>query len=181
MRKKILWEGKKIIGVKTQKVSLEILEYQMYDNLFQIEKKKLMDILDGYYISIEHVGSTSIPGLLAKPIIDIAVGLNNFEDIDIIISMMKSQYIYLENHGETYRKLFIKKSGDFITHHIHIEEYGKQNWINHVVFRDKLLESEAIRNEYMDIKKSLLLKYKEDREKYTMGKAEFIQRVIDTK
>lgn len=140
-----------------------------------------MDILMGFYISIKHVGSTSVPGLLAKPIIDIAVGINNFENIDKIILIMKKEYIYLEDHGETYRKIFIKKNGNLITHHIHIEEYGKQNWINHVVFRDRLLESEDLRNEYMNLKKSLLVKYKDDREKYTSGKAEFIQKVIHLK
>lgn len=153
----------------------------MCDDLFQIEKMKLMDILKGLYISIEHVGSTSVPGLLAKPIIDIAVGVENFENIDKIITIMKKEYIYLEDYGETYRKIFIKKNGDFITHHIHIEEYGKQNWVNHVFFRDRLLESEDLRNEYMNLKKSLLVKYKDDREKYTYGKAEFIQRVIHGK
>lgn len=170
--------GEEIIGVQRQRVKLKKISKAIYDSQFLVEKERLMKLLEGYYIAIEHVGSTSIPGLLAKPIVDIAVGIKDFDSIDEIISLLEEEYIYLPDHGEEKRKIFIKKDGDLITHHIHIEEYGKQNWINHVDFRNKLLESEQLREEYVALKETLLAKYKDERTKYTSAKAEFIQKVI---
>lgn len=170
--------GEEIIGVQRQKVKLMNISKAVYDSQFAIEKERLMKLLAGSYVAIEHVGSTSIPGLLAKPIVDIAVGIKDFNNIEDIIWLLEKEYVYLPEHGETRRKIFIKKDGNLITHHIHIEEYGKQNWINHVVFRDKLLASEELREEYAVLKETLMTKYKDDRSKYTSTKAEFIQRVI---
>ena len=167
-----------MLGVKKQKVYLESVNITEYGQLFASEKEVLMELLAGYYIAIEHVGSTSVPKLIAKPIIDIAVGIKNFDNIDKIISIMKKKYVYLSERGEEKRKIFIKYDGDYITHHIHIEEYGKQSWINHVEFRNKLLESEELRDEYVRLKKSLIDQYKDDRDKYTAGKASFIQKVL---
>ena len=150
-----------------------------YERSYEIERRKIADLLKGYYVSIEHVGSTAIPNLLAKPIIDIAVGIQDFANIDCLTSILEDNgYIYLANHGELSRRIFIKANGNIITHHIHIEEFGKQNWLNHVLFRDRLLASKDLRNDYMNLKIQLLTKYAQDREKYTSGKADFIQRVL---
>lgn len=170
--------SEEIIGVQRQKVKLENISKSIYDSQFAIEKERLMKLLMGFYIAIEHIGSTSIPGLLAKPIVDIAVGIKDFNSIEDIILLLEKEYLYLPDHGETRRRIFIKKDGNLITHHIHIEEFGKQNWINHIVFRNKLLESEELREEYVALKKTLMAKYKDDRAKYTSAKAEFIQKVI---
>lgn len=150
-----------------------------YEQSYEIERQKIANLLNGYYVSIEHVGSTAIPNLLAKPIIDIAVGIKDFANVDCITSILKDNgYIYLANHGELTRRIFIKANGNVITHHIHIEEFGKQNWLNHVLFRDRLLASKDLRNEYMNLKIQLLIKYSKNREQYTSGKTNFIQRVL---
>jgi GrpB-like predicted nucleotidyltransferase (UPF0157 family) len=167
-----------MLGVKKQKVCLESVDKEKYDRLFASEKRILMELLAGYYVAIEHVGSTSVPNLIAKPIIDIAVGTINFDNINEIISIMEKEYVYLSDRGEEKRKIFVKYDGEYITHHIHIEEYGKQSWINHIEFRNKLLESEQLRNDYVKLKNSLKAKYKDDRDKYTAGKASFIQKVL---
>lgn len=167
-----------LIGVQRHKVKLENISKTVYDAQFTVEKERLMRLLEGFYIAIEHVGSTSIPGLLAKPIVDIAVGIKDFDSIDKIILLLEKEYIYLPDYGEERRKIFVRKDGALITHHIHIEEYGKQSWINHIDFRNKLLESEQLREEYAALKETLLTKYKGERSKYTSAKAEFIQKVI---
>ncbi len=167
-----------MFGVKKQKVYLEPVDIEKYNAIFNEEKRKLAELLAGYYVAIEHVGSTSIPGLVAKPIIDIAVGIVDFKKIDDIISIMEKEYVFLSDRGEEKRKIFVKYDGDYITHHIHIEEFGKQSWINHVEFRNKLLMSEKLREEYAELKKSLMSQYENERDKYTAGKAAFIQKVI---
>ena len=168
-----------MIGLKEDCVYLCNVDNNEFKLAYGEEYKKLAALLKGYFVSIEHVGSTAVPGLIAKPIVDIAVGINNFEDIEQITSILEQhEYIYLKNHGDISRRIFIKKKEDNITHHIHIEEFGKESWKNHVLFRDKLLKFKGIRNEYNGLKLQLVKKYSQDRNKYTLEKAEFIQRVL---
>lgn len=90
--------------------------------------------------------------------------------------MEENGYYYYPGSEE--RLLFIKEKQMVRTHHIHIEEYGKQSWNNHIFFRNSLLENPNLQTEYIELKKSLAAKYQNDREQYTAQKAEFIQRVI---
>lgn len=168
-----------MIGLEKNCVRLYTVDETSFKQAFVREQEKLAKILEGYYVSIEHIGSTAVPGLLAKPIIDIAVGVNDFSSIECIITILeKNGYIYLFNRGEITRKIFVKTNGNIRTHHIHVEEIGKQNWQNHINFRDKLLESEELRNKYVDLKKQLYALYANDRDKYTSAKAQFIERVL---
>jgi len=171
-----------MIGLQKDNVDLCLVDSEIYKLSYEEERSKLANILEGYFVSIEHVGSTAIPGIMAKPIVDIAVGIIDTENFDLITSILeKHGYIYLANRGEITRRIFVKTSGDVRTHHIHIEEYGKQNWINHIKFRDKLIASNDLRKNYETLKVELSRKYATNRDKYTLEKAEFIQKVLCSK
>ena len=171
-----------MIGLQKNSVDLCLINSDIYRAFYEDELEILTNILDGYFVSIEHVGSTAIPGIMAKPIIDIAVGLIDSESFDLITSILeKHGYIYLANRGEITRRIFIKTCDNIRTHHIHVEEYGKQNWINHVEFRNKLLSSTHLKKEYETLKIELSKKYATNREKYTSEKSEFIQKVLYSK
>lgn len=168
-----------MLGLHKECVSLQLVSHEEYEQAYQEEYEKLACILKGYYVVIEHVGSTAIPGIMAKPIIDIAVGIKDIADFDSITFILQSHgFVYLVNNGDSTRRVFVKTNNDVRTHHIHIEEYGKESWTNHVLFKEKLLLSERLRKEYEDLKVQLSIKYVNDRKKYTSEKAEFIQRVL---
>lgn len=169
----------KRIGLLPNNVMLKEVNTSIYKHEFIREKIRLSIILRHLYVKIEHVGSTSIPGIVAKPIIDIAIGVKNFEHFELIKRILtKHGYFFLNDCGEDGRYIFIRKKNEFITHHIHIEKYGELCWNNHVEFRKCLIESAELRNKYVNLKKSLAERYADDRKKYTNGKSEFIQEVL---
>lgn len=169
-----------MIGLQKKQVRLYVLNENEIKESYEVERAKIKKILSSFnVIAIEHVGSTAIPGIPSKPIIDIAVGISNFNYIEeITLALVNGGYIYLSNRGESTRRIFVKSNENIRTHHIHVEEYGKNNWTNHVVFRNKLLESSKLRDEYSALKIDLAKKYPNDRDKYTLEKATFIQKVL---
>ena len=89
-------------------------------------------------IEIDHVGSTSVPDLLAKPVIDLSVGLRSLElPPEAVRSMERLGYEYLGEYGLPGR-LFFRKGGDARTHHVHAVEHGGEHWRRHRAFRDYL-------------------------------------------
>lgn len=169
--------GVDLFGLEKNMVLLYQVDLVFWKKVFENEKVLLSEILKDMYIAIEHVGSTAIPDILAKPIIDIAVGIKDISDTMAIISIME-EHGYVYRPGSEEKLLFTKGYQNTRTHHLHIEEYGKQCWINHVYFRNCLLENHDLRSEYVEIKKQLAEKYPNDREQYTTEKAAFIERVI---
>ncbi|WP_337059028.1 GrpB family protein, partial [Elizabethkingia meningoseptica] len=130
---------------------------------FEILKKELEAATASIHTIIEHVGSTSVEGLSAKPVIDILVGIDAEEDLDKIPPMLKG-YVYYEKYNEDmpYRRYFVKlkdvpaawsfpehiKPGDEIPEklhdhslrvaHIHVIPVSSEHWIRHIAFRDYL-------------------------------------------
>lgn len=160
-------------------VALTVIEGEYWNRRFEEEKNLLMKILSGNYVAIEHVGSTAIPGIVAKPIIDIAIGIKSLDDAERIkILLEKAGYEHRANHGDEYRLLFIRSIDGRRICHIHLEEINGRGWNNHIKFRDYLLRSSRLRQEYMDLKLELAKKYPMDRARYTSEKADFIQAVL---
>ena len=172
-----------------------------WTNVFNELKKEIGEILKELNPAIEHVGSTSVPGLAAKPIIDIAVGLKNREDLDKTIKpMMENNFIYYEvfNEGMPDRRLYVKlkgnhhlrfprifSKGDIIPHeelnlvriaHVHIWEYGTAEWTRHIAFREYLKKHPEIKLQYADLKKGLSKINWEHGMAYNDGKNDFIKR-----
>jgi GrpB-like predicted nucleotidyltransferase (UPF0157 family) len=162
------------------KGELKIERYNpIWTKLFLEEKENLLSLIGEFIIAIEHVGSTSIKGLDAKPVIDIAVGVDNLEIVQKCIKPLENTgiYVYKGINGVPGRELFAKYNGKKGTHHIHFEEIHKVNWQNHIIFRDYLRDHDKIKKEYQNLKYSLL-ESGVPRVKYTESKADFILNVI---
>ncbi|MBC7474343.1 MAG: GrpB family protein [Candidatus Sericytochromatia bacterium] len=149
---------------------------------FEHEKKIILAKIDTITLTIEHIGSTSIPNIGAKPIIDIMIGIKKLKYSDQIIKLLETiNYIYVPEHEEImpYRRFFYKKDNNNIkTHHIHVVELTHEFWQRHLMFRDYLVLDSESANEYYVLKKYLSEKYPNEPEKYTNAKSEFIEKIL---
>jgi len=163
-----------------KRASVELSEYDLeWPSKFEVEKDFLMEVVGKWlYGGVEHIGSTSVPGLIAKPVIDIMFGVKSLEEsrpaIDILV---KSGYKYFP-YKEDVMHWFCKPSDAFRTHHLHLVPYESQLWQERIQFRELLLSNQEVANEYSALKKELAARHKEDREAYTQAKWPFIQRVL---
>ena len=153
--------------------------------LFQQEKAHLLECLPRELIKhIEHFGSTAIPGLWAKPIIDILVEVTSLEQTkERIVPVLESQgYEYFWRpslfKGQPFYHWFIKRnSRGARTHHIHMLE-SRIEHSDEIIFRDYLIEHPQTAAEYQALKLRLVKLYPNDREAYTKSKTDFIAGVI---
>jgi GrpB-like predicted nucleotidyltransferase (UPF0157 family) len=147
--------------------------------LFEEEKSRLVQALGIWALDIQHVGSTAIPGGVAKPIIDIAIAVHNFEAAFACVKPMETLgYLYGGENGIPRRHYFVKRN-PATTHHIHMFEITSKEWPEHLLFRDYLRSHPEIVQGYADLKRQLVEQFPMNRELYTEGKAEFIRSVID--
>ncbi len=172
---------------KIQRVLCEdiaIVPYNpVWPEMFLLEKEHLLSCLPYQLIKrIEHFGSTAIPNLAAKPIVDILVEVTNFQDTKItIVPILESQgYDYFWRpsmfNEPPFYAWFIKRNKYGIrTHHIHMVESHFEHW-DRLLFRDYLIEHPETASEYESLKYHLAKLYPNDREAYTKGKTEFIVR-----
>lgn len=167
-----------LIGLERGKV--EIKPYNpMWKHCFEEERNLLKALLEKDAVDIQHIGSTAIPGISAKPIIDIAVGVRELNDgLKHIEALEKHGYEFRGEAGIPGRLFFAKGSPDFRTHHLHMVEYNSEIWANHLLFRDYLKSHNDAVEEYRNLKKELAQKFQFDRVAYTDGKSDFIQGII---
>jgi GrpB-like predicted nucleotidyltransferase (UPF0157 family) len=141
---------------------------------FEDEKGKLAGVFDGQAVGIEHIGSTAVPDLCAKPIVDVLIGLRELELGDEQIAAMQDLgYDYLGEHGLPGR-LFFKKNPR--THHVHVVEYGGLHWERQLTFREALRTDAEERRRYDEFKRKLAAEG-HSREAYTELKTPFIREV----
>ncbi len=166
-------------------------------------KKEIAEILKDLNPAIEHIGSTSIPGLSAKPVIDIQIGLRSADDFPLVEKrMMAHHYIYYEvfNSSMPNRRLFVRLKGkddyklfpkkftnpENIPHeeinkyrhaHVHVWQVGTSDWNRHLAFRDYLMANPELKQQYEDLKMKLSLRDWKHGMEYNDGKDEFIKRV----
>ncbi|MDF1964060.1 GrpB family protein [Priestia megaterium] len=146
---------------------------------FKEEQKFLSGIMSNKAISIEHIGSTSVKGLGAKPILDIMVGVRNLEEVDDFIEPLSNiGYEHVFHREFPNRRFFRKGLWRAGTHHLHIYKYESEEWNNNILFRDYLRKYTDIRDQYNQLKLKLAQKYTFDRVAYTEAKAPFITDVI---
>lgn len=151
---------------------------ELWHDLFAQEEGRVRLALGEYALAIEHVGSTAICGLSAKPIIDIAVAMQEIADVERCVTALEQiGYEYRGEQGIPGRHFFGK--GEPRTHHLHIVEMDSEFWRNHLLFRDYLGKHREVAAKYEKLKRELAEKYKGNREAYTEGKAAFIEGVLN--
>lgn len=142
--------------------------------LYEQEAATLRPVFDDRLVGMEHIGSTSVPGLRAKPIVDVLVGLRELElTDDQIAAMGELGYSFLGEHGLPGRLFFRKEPR---THHVHVVEHGGEHWERQLTFRDALRADEEERKRYDAFKRSLVAEG-HPREVYTELKTPFIREV----
>ena len=142
---------------------------------FNAESKALQRQLGGVINHIHHIGSTAVPGLMAKPIIDILLEVNSLTELDHQSYKMESLgYEVMGEFGIKGRRYF-RKGGDHRTHQIHAFEAGDPNLIRHLAFRDYLIEHPAVAAEYGALKLKIAERCHNDIEKYGDGKDAFVK------
>ena len=159
---------------------VEIVPYDpRWPSLFETERALLQTVLARWLTGpIEHVGSTAIPGLPAKPVIDIMAAVRSLDASRAAIGEAgKAGYIHFPYRPEEMH-WFCKPSAAFRTHHLHLVPLGSRRWIECLAFRDALRRDGALAGEYAALKHTLAGRFKCDREAYTEGKTPFVQRVL---
>ncbi|MDX8289485.1 GrpB family protein [Metabacillus indicus] len=157
-----------------------IEDYSMnWARQFEQEKIKLTEILKDRIQSIEHIGSTAVEGLGAKPVIDIAAGVNNLETVSEFIEPLKQIHYEFVHHKEFPQRRFFRKGQRRAgTHHLHFYEFEGEHWNNQLLFRDYLRKNPDEARKYHELKVYLAEKYRFDRVAYTENKAPFIQKTL---
>ena len=160
-----------------------IVEYNpAWPAMFEEEKARLLDAAGTWIDDVQHVGSTAVPGLAAKPIIDIMIAIYNLADVEKCVAPIESLgYGYMGEYGLPERHFFRKPPPDgWIgrTHHIHMVLRDSNQWVNQVHFRDYLRAHPEARQRYQDLKRELAEQFGSDRFAYTDAKQEFIFAIL---
>jgi GrpB-like predicted nucleotidyltransferase (UPF0157 family) len=129
--------------------------------------------------TIEHIGSTAVPGLPAKPVIDIMVGVGDLpSSLDARAALAPLGYVYSPYRADVMH-WFCKPSPAHRTHHLHLVPSRSPLWVERIAFRDYLRTSAEARAEYAALKTTLAERHRFDREAYTDAKGPFIQRIVE--
>ena len=166
-----------MLGVERGLVKLEPYN-DKWSKLFDKERELLSSQLKDLIVEIEHVGSTSIEGLFAKPIIDIAIGVSS---LDVIIKLKEKvkELGYVEIHVSLDGKhVFAKYKEKKITHFLHVMIYNQNLWLDQISFRDYLRSAPDAKIEYTKLKEELANKYPKDVISYTNKKKKFVDDIL---
>ncbi|MEB1809716.1 MAG: GrpB family protein [Bacillaceae bacterium] len=145
---------------------------------FLLEKEKIQDTIGQYIIEIHHIGSTSINHLSAKPIIDIAIEIKDFNDGEKTSSPLeKLGYSYKGTNILPDRHYFSK--GEPRTHQIHMYQCGNKYLLEQIKFRDYLRDHAEARIEYERLKLNLAKSHKSNKHKYAEEKTTFIKSILE--
>ncbi len=150
---------------------------------FEKQKNDLMNVIGNKIAAIEHIGSTAVPGLGAKPIIDIMVGLRLLSDAeDCIEPLRRIGYEYVPDlETEIPERRYFHKGPSYIPkkhYHLHMVKIHGEFWNAQILFRDYLRTHVHSAQKYFKLKKDLAAKYRLNREAYTKAKTSFIKSTI---
>lgn len=157
-----------------------IVDYDpAWPHAFAAEKARIAAALAGQQALVEHVGSTAVPGLSAKPIIDILVGLPNLDAADRCVpALVALGYEYFPQHETTMpERRYLDRIGEQLSYHLHMVATGGDFWQRHLAFRDYLRAHPDVSAQYDRLKRDLAERYRNDREGYTNAKTDFIRAI----
>ena len=167
--------------------ALTIADYDpRWPALYTEERERIVAAIGSWVADIQHVGSTAVPGLAAKPIIDIMVAIQREDEMLCCITpLVKSGYECMGEYGIPGRIFFRKltdtpepgqmHAGVARTHHLHMFPAGHLDWDRHVAFRDYLRSHLDTLRDYETLKRDLASQFPTDMEAYTDAKTDFIR------
>ena len=144
---------------------------------FEKEKAQILSVIGRWAVAVEHVGSTAVPKLAAKPIVDMLVGIEHLNDAEHCIGpLQRLGYEYVPEYEAVLpERRYFRKPG---TRHLHMVEVDGDFWRRHVAFRDYLRAHPQTAHEYEVLKRELAAEFQLDRTAYTNAKSDFIQEVL---
>ncbi len=144
------------------------------------ERQRVVHALDGIALAVEHVGSTAVPGMWAKPIIDIAVALpNDARTTSVRGRMIAGGYIDRGVAADGGGWLFVRElRPDVRAAHIHLVTADDPEWERYLIFRDALRSDQHLRDRYTELKRQLAKRYPHDRHAYTAAKTSFVRATL---
>ena len=152
-----------------------------WPGLFATERDRLCAVLDPREVhGIEHFGSTAVPGLSAKPIIDILIAVRSlaYARATMIAPIKSLGYAYWAENPKPDRMFFVKGMppyGKQRTHHVHVTEPDGEMWRRRLAFRDHLRTRPDVARRYEALKRDLAERYGDDREAYSAAKTDFVE------
>jgi GrpB-like predicted nucleotidyltransferase (UPF0157 family) len=164
--------------------SIVVCDYDpSWPALFEQESRRIGKALGAFVLATEHMGSTAVPGLPSKPIIDLLVGVRSFEEAEArcVGPMQELGYVYIPDYSSWLPgELFFRKGppGPW-THHVHLMEMGHPRWEAFLVFRDYLRAHPAAARAYADIKRGLAAAAHDDIKAYRNGKSAFVEEMTE--
>jgi GrpB-like predicted nucleotidyltransferase (UPF0157 family) len=166
---------------------MDDVEIVAYDSrwplLFDEEARRLRAVLDpSLIVGLEHFGSTAIPGLSAKPIIDILIAVRSLAaaQATFVEALRTLEYVYWANNPKEDRLFFVKGMPPFgskRSHHVHVTEPQGEMW-RRLAFRDYLRAHPDEAGEYEQLKRRLAAEHQADREAYTGAKSAYVEGVM---
>ena len=165
---------------------IEIVPYDCsWPARFGMEAARIEEAMDGAALRIEHVGSTSVPGLAAKPVIDIQVSVASLEKLELHAGpLSRLGYVHIPFGAVDLVYPFFQKPAAWpTTHHIHLCVSGSEHERRHLAFRDYLRAHPEVAAEYVAVKRQLAAEHggatPETRELYSLSKTEFVRCVLE--
>ena len=161
---------------------VELVPYDTtWPQTFASMRRRILDACGGVVVDVEHIGSTSIPGLAAKDVVDLMPGLRAFEDGTGCVAAMESVgFEYKGEFGIPGRHYF--KMDDPVTgkrlHNCHMYAVGHDEWVAHLAFRDYLRAQDDWRDRYETLKRALAVQHPDDVEAYADAKTDFVKEVV---
>lgn len=149
--------------------------------MYEEERDRILAVVGDLIVAVEHIGSTAVPGLGAKPIIDIMPAVRSLVDAEQCIGPLEGiGYEYVPEYNELIpeRRYFHRGPEDARTVHLHMVEQTSEFWERHLLFRDWLRTHPEDALEYYSLKKELAARFGRDREGFTNAKGPFIESTV---
>lgn len=148
-----------------------------WPSLFLVERERLISLYPSLLLDVQHFGSTAIPGMPAKPIIDLLAGVESMAVAESLVEpLLSSSYTTSAEFNATLtgRRWFMRWTNGRRTHHLHVVVLGGTEWRRRLRFRDVLRSNSELANRYSRLKTELAVQHSADREAYTHAKTEFV-------
>lgn len=149
---------------------------------FDAERARLGEALPGVFIELQHIGSTAVPGLAAKPVIDILAGVDSMATAMALADRLgRAGYTTLREFNAALhdRQWFMRHADGHRTHHLHVAAHGELFWRERIAFRDALRADPELASRYATLKAELAERHRSDRDAYTEAKGDFVRAVLE--
>jgi GrpB-like predicted nucleotidyltransferase (UPF0157 family) len=167
-------------GLGLRRGVVEIVPYDpRWPTLFEATAAELRAAIGGSIIAIHHVGSTSVPNLYAKPVLDVLVSVTDFDAaLELVPDIEALGYVFRRDEEIEDRHYFRRGSDSARTHHLSLATPSARHHIDTLAFRDALRRDTGLASRYADLKLELARRFPRDRESYINGKTDFVVGVL---